>query len=107
MLIEIIYSIQKCNLYLSLCHAVLIVYDVSSQESFQKSINMWYNLIQKRNGTIDVFLIGNKCDLNKRQVQFDEKIALQKGIYHYEVSSLLNKNTELLLCEITNTIYSR
>ncbi len=52
-----------------------IIFDVSKKASFD-SVVKWYNDI-KKNGERDtsIILIGNKTDINKREVEFEEAKA--------------------------------
>lgn len=51
----------------------MIVYDITKRDTFI-SVSKWYNDIKLMgNNSINVLLVGNKCDLNLlRQVEYDE-----------------------------------
>eukprot|EP00800_Vazella_pourtalesii_P001447 TRINITY_DN1131_c0_g1_i1.p1 TRINITY_DN1131_c0_g1~~TRINITY_DN1131_c0_g1_i1.p1 ORF type:complete len:205 (+),score=49.51 TRINITY_DN1131_c0_g1_i1:94-708(+) len=79
--------------------AVIIVYDITSHESFQ-SINMWLQEIQRYCG-VSVFkvLIGNKSDkLESRQVQKEDgtAVAEKDNMPFFETSAKENSGIDQL-----------
>jgi len=53
--------------------AALIVYDITSKESFVKATNWVRELQRQANSNIVIALVGNKCDLAvKRVIEFNE-----------------------------------
>ena len=81
--------------YLKNVNGVLLVYDISQQNTFKK-IEFWNEQIKKHNNTYySVVLIGNKIDLEDcRQVKFEEGIDMGKQIKckFYETSAKNNIN---------------
>jgi GTPase SAR1 family protein len=57
--------IKESNKYLSLCHAVIIVYSVTKKQSFFNAIGRWYHLVKKRQGNYTIFFVGMKADQEK------------------------------------------
>jgi len=50
-------------MYSLFCHAVIVVYNVSSRPSFFNAINKWYYTFKKKKrGTANMFLVGNIID---------------------------------------------
>ena len=81
--------------YLKNVNGVLLVYDISQQNTFKK-IEFWNEQIKKHNNAYySVVLIGNKIDLEDcRQVKFEEGIDMGKQIKckFYETSAKNNIN---------------
>ncbi len=81
--------------YLKNVNGVLLVYDISQQNTFKK-IEFWNEQIKKHNNTYySVVLIGNKIDLEDcREVKYEEGIDMGKKIKckFYETSAKNNIN---------------
>ncbi|OHT15582.1 Ras-related protein Rab-5A [Tritrichomonas foetus] len=75
------------------CHAALVVYDVTSHESFE-SLNTWLRFIQNENADIPTLVFGNKTDLENRAISFEEgrKYAEDNGCLFMEGSAIANIN---------------
>lgn len=55
--------------YLKDAHCALVVFDVTSTTSFEEA-EMWINLFnENKNGDGFVFLVGNKLDLEYREIK--------------------------------------
>jgi Ras-related protein Rab-1A len=70
-------------------HGIIIVYDVTSVESFL-NIKTWLNEIRKYTGKIvPIIIVGNKCDSPDRQVSTSrgQKFANDSGYDFIEVSA--------------------
>ncbi len=86
--------------------AILLVFDLTNRSTFQSLIDYW-SLQIKHENCIKVFLIGNKTDLNSRQVTTLEaqQFANQHGFDYYETSAKcddlepLLKTMVLSVCE--------
>lgn len=86
---------------------ILLVYDVTERNSFEK-VREWMKQIQQNTNKekIGVILVGNKCDLDERQVSTEEGQSLAKefGILFYETSAYkdinINESFESLVGEI-------
>ena len=82
-------------------HGILIVYDVSDLESFQ-CVDMWIGEIYKSTATdnVDIFLIGNKCDMKEdmRQVPRSRglEFAKEHGLSFFETSAKDATNIDLV-----------
>jgi len=74
---------------------ILIVYDVSNRNSFER-VQAWIEQIEQHADlSVNKILVGNKCDLeDKRQVTVEEGQALadQRGLLFFETSPKLNVN---------------
>ncbi|MCG3226168.1 MAG: GTP-binding protein [Candidatus Heimdallarchaeota archaeon] len=74
--------------------AAAIVFDITSQESFDK-LDFWLETLKKGVGEIPIVLVGNKNDLKSdREVSIEdaEKYAEQLNTLYFEVSAKDNVN---------------
>jgi len=80
--------------YLKSAHAVLLVYDISSEESYQTAIKKWNDIVLKTVKTAKRILLGNKLDLSERKVKTEtaKQWAAEAGIPFMETSALSNMN---------------
>ncbi len=86
---------------------ILLVYDVTERNSFEK-VREWMKQIQQNTNKekIGIILVGNKCDLDERQVSAEEgqNLAREFGILFYEASAYkdinINETFESLVGEI-------
>jgi len=89
--------------------AIIIVYDITSRESFEKS-KLWIkeveNYVEK---SVLVVLVGNKTDLYpKRKIEYFEghKLAEENYMNFFEVSAKYDNNIETLFRFIGETLYT-
>jgi len=78
------------------CHLALIVFDVTSEETFQ-SIPNWIKDVRTYNADAPIMLVANKVDLvSKRQVtaQAIQTAAHELGLPFVETSAKDNQNVE-------------
>ena len=79
--------------YYKVASGVILVYDISRRETFQK-LDSWYNeILNFTNKGLKIMLIGNKIDLEtERQVSTDEgkMFAESKGMFFWETSAKIN-----------------
>ena len=85
---------------------ILFVFDISDHVSFE-GVKRWVNEAEEIGENYKQLLIGNKCDLSKRDINEEElkKFCDEKNIEYFEVSAkeninikeLFNKIVELLL----------
>uniref|UniRef100_G3TIY2 Ras-related protein Rab-17 n=2 Tax=Loxodonta africana TaxID=9785 RepID=G3TIY2_LOXAF len=83
-----------CHLYLRGANAALLVYDITSKDSFVRA-QSWLKDLESEflPGEVVVMLLGNKTDLNKeREVTFEEgkEFAESKKLLFMETSARLN-----------------
>lgn len=94
------------NNYYRNCHGVVLVYDVTKQDTFD-NINYWLDQIEEKAGTPEISLVGNKSDLNHlRTVSFavGEKLANKKNLKFYETSALDASNVHAVFDELAERI---
>jgi len=90
--------------------AALLVYDVTSRESFDH-VSTWLKEAKQSAGeAVTTLLVGNKTDLLDRAVTSDEASAFaqQEGMLYIETSAKTGKNINeaftLLTCEVLKNI---
>lgn len=89
---------------------ILLVYDITDRNSFEK-IKDWMKQIQEntQKEQIGIVLLGNKCDLEDRQVSYEEGESLAKeyGLLFWETSAYKDKNISESFEGLTNLIISK
>jgi small GTP-binding protein len=75
-------------------HLALIVFDVTSQSSFQ-NIDVWLGVIRENQPDMSIVLIGNKCDLEEYRVISREAVTekyqfpyLEFSVYQFDKDKL-------------------
>merc|ERR1719247_2407850 len=74
----------------------LLVYDVSRRDSFNH-VSRWLNEAREyANPNMVIMLIGNKCDLERREVSYEEgaNFARENGLIFQETSAKTAQNVE-------------
>ena len=94
--------------YFQSSHGLLVVYDISDKESFDK-INFWMeNIKNNAPENAKLILVGNKCDLaNERKVTIEdgENKARNYNIKFFESSAKDGTNVNELFFYLANEIY--
>jgi small GTP-binding protein len=89
---------------------ILLVYDVTERTSFEK-VREWMKQIQQNTNKekIGIILVGNKCDMDERQVSTEEGQSLSKefGILFYETSAYKDININESFESLVNEIISK
>jgi Ras-related protein Rab-2A len=85
----------------------LLVYDVSKRSTFRDCGRWLDEARQNAHPDVVIMLIGNKCDLENREVPFDEGAAWarDKGLLFQETSAKTNQNVEKAFMTTALTIY--
>jgi Ras-related protein Rab-2A len=74
----------------------LLVYDISRRDSFNH-VSRWLNEAREyANPNMVIMLIGNKCDLERREVSYEEgaNFARENGLIFQETSAKTAQNVE-------------
>lgn len=90
-------------------NGIILMYDISNKKSFDE-INEWMNdIINIKGADFPIILIGNKCDLENREVEFEEgeNFANENGLKFMETSNKNNTNIEEAGKEIINMILDK
>lgn len=87
-------------------HGVIVVYDVTSGDSFA-NVKRWLHEINQNCDEVSRVLVGNKCDDPDRRVVLREdaaRFASQMGIQLFETSAKENINVEEMFRAITDLV---
>jgi Ras-related protein Rab-21 len=88
----------------------LLVYDITSHDSFSKVQN-WVKELRKMLGKqIAIVIAGNKCDLQReRAVSLEEatRYAQSVGAQHFETSAKLNKGLDEMFVALTRSLLTQ
>ncbi|MGQ4833458.1 MAG: Rab family GTPase [Candidatus Asgardarchaeia archaeon] len=87
----------------------LIVYDVTSKETFEK-VDEYYEELRSICGDIPIALVGNKVDLqDNREVSREEgmKKANELKLLFFETSAKENINVEKAFGELAHVVYEK
>eukprot|EP00483_Globobulimina_turgida_P000214 UN00214 len=78
-------------------HCIMIVYDVTSHDSFN-NVRKWIEAVRTyANQDVAILIVGNKCDLkNKREIKWDQSLQYTQsiGCELIETSAKTNVNVE-------------
>merc|ERR1719181_1957849 len=74
----------------------LLVYDISRRDTFNHLTRWLEEAKQNANASMVIMLIGNKCDLERREVSYEEgaQFARQHGLVFRETSAKTSQNVE-------------
>lgn len=89
---------------------ILLVYDVTDEQSFQNIRNWIRNIEQHAADNVDKILIGNKSDMAKERVVTTEKgqaLASEYGIKFFETSAKTDVNVTEAFTAIATDIKKR
>lgn len=92
----------KFGSYYRSAHALILVYDISCQPTFD-CLPDWLREIQEyANSKVLKILVGNKTDRDDREIPtaIGEEFAKQQGMYFLETSAKEADNVERLFYEI-------
>ncbi|XP_047315005.1 ras-related protein RIC1 [Impatiens glandulifera] len=91
-------------------HGIIVVYDVTEQESFN-NVKQWLSEIDRyANENVNKLLVGNKCDLEEnREVSYDagKAFADELGIPFMETSAKDSTNVEQAFLAMSTSIKNR
>jgi Ras-related protein Rab-8A len=89
---------------------ILLVYDITDRGTFDK-VKDWVKQIQANTTkeNVQLILVGNKCDLEERQVSTEEGVELAKefGVQFFETSAYKDINVNEAFETLTNEIIKR
>jgi Ras-related protein Rab-2A len=85
----------------------LLVYDISRRDTFNHLTRWLEEARQNANPNMAIMLIGNKCDLERREVSFEEgdKFAREHGLIFRETSAKTAQNVEEAFVQTAQKIY--
>ena len=72
---------------------VIVVFDVTSQKSFNNVLR-WLEQINEKTNNVVIVLFGNKCDMEEREVSREdaEKLAKEHNLSYFETSAKTKMN---------------
>ncbi|EER16120.1 RAB-2,4,14, putative [Perkinsus marinus ATCC 50983] len=85
----------------------LLVYDISRRDTFNHLTRWLEEARQNSNPNMVIMLIGNKCDLERREVSYDEgaKFARDNNLIFLEASAKTAQNVEEAFLQTARKIY--
>ncbi|XP_014319610.1 ras-related protein Rab-17 [Myotis lucifugus] len=100
-----------CHLYFRGANAALLVYDITSKDSFHKA-QQWLKDLEREflPGEVVVMLVGNKTDLSEeREVTFEEgkEFAESQSLLFMETSARLNHQVTEAFSAIARELLQR
>lgn len=86
--------------------AAIIVYDVANMKSFLRAQAWVQELTSEKPKSFIKMLVGNKIDLENREVAFEEgfNYAQENGILYYESSAKTGENVETIFFDLCSVI---
>ena len=89
------------------CLCLIIFYDISKRDSFYSIQNLVEDFKMQYPETIHLVLVGNKCDLDKREVTKEEglELANKNNMVFYESSAKNNILIDDIFNQSAKTIY--
>jgi len=93
------------NSYYKGAHAAIIVYDISSRESFD-NVKYWITEVLEKSIIDTIILVGSKHDTTNRKISFDEgyEFASKHELLFIETSSKTGYNIERLFKNVTEDL---
>lgn len=97
-------------MYLRNAKVILVIYDVTSQDSVNKVKQQWIPFIEKNSENHHVVLIGNKCDMIKADfsdsptIQDADTIAKEYSLPHIITSAKDNINISNVLDKVEEIV---
>lgn len=89
-------------------HGVIVVYDVTSGDTFA-NVKRWLHEIEQNCDVVNRVLVGNKNDAPNQKVVLTEdaqRFANQMGIQLFETSAKDNINVEEVCCTVLQCYFS-
>ncbi|KAF4739581.1 Ras- protein Rab-2A, partial [Perkinsus olseni] len=85
----------------------LLVYDISRRDTFNHLTRWLEEARQNSNPNMVIMLIGNKCDLERREVSYEEgaQFAKENNLIFLEASAKTAQNVEEAFLQTARKIY--
>lgn len=87
------------------CSGIIIVYDVTRRESFDK-VTDWIAEVRRFVPTVPLIVVGNKCDREDRQVSKEDgqQLAEKQELIFLETSAKENTNIEAAFQQLSKKL---
>lgn len=88
------------------CSGIIIVYDITSHESFEK-VSEWVEEVRRYVSKVPLLLVGNKCDMeDKRDVRKEEgeELSQKLGLIFMETSAKTAENIDKAFQEMSKEL---
>ena len=88
--------------YYNKANGIILVFDLSNEKSFN-NLSIWMKEINDNAGNVEIILVGNKSDLDKREVTKikAENYSKEKNLKYIEASAKEGTNILLLFEELS------
>jgi small GTP-binding protein len=92
--------------FIKSCNIFLLVYDISKRKSFE-NLDSWIKLIYENTSPKFMCLVGNKSDIERREVSKEEALEFceKNGFSYLETSAKTNFNIEEVFIHIAQSLY--
>ena len=78
-------------LYCRNAQSAMVVFDITSKSSFD-SLTEWIQILQQDNDDINFLIVGNKCDLEEREVSYEQASQFAKNLKMEYIETSATKN---------------
>jgi len=89
-------------------NGILLVFDVTSRDSFSKIRTWMASIKDAMTDPVDVILVGNKCDMERKVTKEEaQSIAGEYGISYFETSAKTGLNVESTFIQLGTIVKRR
>ena len=97
-------------MFLKGSNIVILVYDITNAESFEKLENYWINVVKDNTENIILGIAGNKIDLYEKEKVNEEigrKFAEKENGFFFNVSAKNYQSIEILIIQLATLYYDK
>jgi small GTP-binding protein len=86
-------------------HGILLVYDVTSNESFNQTRQWMQSIRENMADPVSVIFVGNKCDMERKVAKEEaQELANEFNVEYYETSAKTGDGVEQTFLRLTKLI---